>query len=82
MVGQLPFVDSMSTVLSVVAQILCLKRFAEQWILWIVIDGVSVIMWAYDYFNGGESIATFLMWAVYLVNAIIMYVKWRREVEK
>ena len=80
--GQLPFVDSITTVLSVVAQILCLKRLAEQWILWIIIDGVSVVMWAYNYMNGGESVATLLMWGVYLLNAIFMYVKWYREVKE
>lgn len=77
--GTLPFVDSLSTVLSITAQILCIKRYAEQWILWIVIDAVSVIMWVYDFVNGGENISTFLMWAVYLLNAVIMYVKWRKE---
>ena len=80
--GTLPFVDSMSTVLSVVAQILCLKRLAEQWILWIVIDAVTVVMWAYNYMNGGESVATLLMWIVYLLNAILMYIKWRKDVKE
>lgn len=78
--GTLPFVDSMSTVLSIVAQILCLKRFAEQWIMWIVIDVVTVGMWLYNYLNGGESIATMMMWAVYLINAIVMFMKWRKDV--
>lgn len=80
--GTLPFVDSISTVLSVVAQILCLRRLAEQWIMWIIIDTVTVVMWAYNYVNGGESIATLMMWAVYLINAIIMYIKWRKDVKK
>lgn len=79
--GTLPFVDSMSTVLSVVAQILCLRRLAEQWIMWIVIDVVTVGMWLYNYLQGGESIATMMMWAIYLINAIIMFVKWRRDVK-
>lgn len=80
--GTLPFIDSCSTVLSIVAQILCIKRFAEQWILWIVVDGVTVAMWIYDFVNGGENISTFLMWAVYLLNAIIMYARWRKGSEK
>ena len=79
--GALPFVDSISTVLSIVAQLLCLKRLAEQWIMWIIIDAVTVVMWAYNYANGGESIATLLMWAVYLINAVIMFVKWRKDVK-
>lgn len=79
--GTLPYVDSMSTVLSVVAQFLCLKRFAEQWIMWIIIDVVTVGMWMYNYFNGGESIATIMMWAVYLINAMVMFIKWRKDVK-
>lgn len=77
--GNLPLVDSMSTVFSVIAQVLMIKRFAEQWIIWIVVDVVSVIMWFAALFNEGASIAMLLMWSVYLGNAIIMYVKWRKE---
>lgn len=80
--GTLPFIDSISTVLSVVAQILCLKRLAEQWIMWIVIDAVTVAMWTYNYINGGESIATLLMWLIYLLNAIFMYIKWHKDVKR
>ena len=77
--GNLPFVDSMSTVVSVVAQILCIKRYVEQWVLWIVVDIVTVIMWIAAFFIGGESVATLLMWSVYLINAIIMFIKWSKE---
>lgn len=80
--GNLPFIDSMSTVVSVVAQILSVRRLTEQWILWIVVDIVTVIMWAVNFINGGESIATLIMWAIYLINAVIMYVKWNREVKE
>lgn len=77
--GNLPFIDSMSTVVSVVAQILCIKRYVEQWILWIVVDIVTVIMWIAAFFTGGESVATLLMWSIYLINAVIMFIKWNRE---
>lgn len=77
--GNLPIVDSMSTVFSVIAQVLMIKRFTEQWVIWIVVDVVSVIMWFAALFAEGASIAMLLMWSVYLGNAIIMYVKWRLE---
>lgn len=80
--GNMPFVDSMSTMLSVVAQILCVKRYMEQWIIWIVVDVVTIIMWAVVFAQGGESIATLVMWSVYLINAIIMFVKWFKETKK
>ena len=77
--GNLPFVDSMSTVLSVIAQILMIKRFMEQWVIWIVVDVVSVIMWVVALYTEGASIAVLLMWSVYLLNAIIMFIKWLKE---
>ena len=80
--GSLPFIDSMSTVVSVVAQVLSVKRLTEQWVLWIVVDVVTVIMWGVDFANGGEKIATLAMWSIYLVNAVIMFIKWNREAKQ
>ncbi|MBQ6846855.1 MAG: nicotinamide mononucleotide transporter [Oscillospiraceae bacterium] len=79
--GNLPYIDSMSTVVAVVAQILSVKRLREQWILWIVVNVVSIVMWGIEFAKGGENIATLAMWSVYLVNAIIMYIKWTKESE-
>ena len=80
--GNLPYVDSMSTVVSVVAQILSIGRLMEQWVLWIVVDVVTVIMWGVDFANGGETIATLVMWSIYLINAVIMFVRWYREANR
>ncbi|MBO4326050.1 MAG: nicotinamide mononucleotide transporter [Clostridia bacterium] len=80
--GNLPFVDSMSTVVSVVAQILSIRRLMEQWVLWIVVDVVTVIMWAVNFARGGEEIATLAMWSIYLINAFIMFARWYKEAKK
>ena len=80
--GNLPYIDSMSTVISVVAQILSIKRLMEQWVRWIVVDVVTVIMWAVHFAQGGETIATLAMWSVYLVNAFIMFIRWYKESKK
>ena len=77
--GALPFVDSLSTVASVAAMIISVKMYMEQWIIWIVVDVVTVVMWAAAFARGNESAATLLMWIVYLGNAVIMYFKWRKE---
>ena len=77
--GNLPLVDSMSTVFSVIAQILMIKRFTEQWVIWISVNIVSVIMWVAALFTEAASIAVLLMWSVYLANAIIMFVKWMKD---
>jgi nicotinamide mononucleotide transporter len=77
--GNLPFVDSISTVISITAQILSVWRLTEQWILWMFVNTVTIVMWAVNFAQGGENISTMLMWSIYLINAIIMYVRWNKE---
>ncbi|MFH1638596.1 MAG: nicotinamide riboside transporter PnuC [Candidatus Woesearchaeota archaeon] len=76
--GTLPFVDSTSTVLSVIAMFLMIKRVTEQWLLWIAIDVVSIYMWFYILLQGGNDISMLVMWTAYLVNAVYGYFNWRK----
>lgn len=76
----MPFIDSFTTVSSVIAMVISIKMYSEQWWLWIGVDVFTVIMWAVTYMRGNENIATLLMWIVYLGNAIIMCWKWEKEV--
>lgn len=78
----MPFVDSFTTVSSVIAMIVSVKMYAEQWWIWILVDVFSVYMWWCNFVAGSDNLATLLMWVVYLVNAIIMCVKWEREALK
>lgn len=80
--GTLPFIDSMSTVFSIFAQFLCVKRYMEQWVLWVIVDVVTVIMWIYAFVNGTGDMATVLMWSIYLINAIFMLLKWAKDTKK
>lgn len=75
----MPFVDSFTTVSSVIAMIISVKMFAEQWWIWVAVDVFSVYMWWCNFKAGGDNMATLLMWTVYLGNAIIMLVKWEKE---
>lgn len=79
LVGSLPFVDSASTVFAITAQILCVKRCTEQWIMWILVNILNISIWYINFASGGDNIATLLMWSVYLVNAVFMFIKWYRE---
>ena len=74
--GELPFIDSVSTVLSVIAMILMAWRFMEQWVLWIIVDIVSVIMWVVVLAKGGTDISVLLMWTAYLINAVYGFANW------
>lgn len=78
----MPFVDAFTTASSVIAMIISVKMFAEQWWIWVAVDIFSVYMWWCDFSNGSSNIATLLMWCVYLLNAVIMLVKWEKESRK
>lgn len=75
----MPFVDASTTVSSVVAMIVSVRMFAEQWWIWVAVDVFSVYMWWCDFQSGSDNIATLLMWIIYLGNAVIMLIKWEKE---
>lgn len=78
----MPFVDSFTTMSSVIAMIISVKMYSEQWWIWIAVDVFSVYMWWTNFSIGNENLATLLMWVVYLLNAIIMSIKWEKEIRK
>ena len=78
----MPFVDSFTTMSSVIAMIVSVKMYSEQWWIWILVDVFSVYMWWTNFSIGNDNFATLLMWIVYLLNAIIMSIKWEKEVGK
>ena len=65
--------DSASTVTSIVANALMMMRYREQWLLWIIIDAITVVMWL---IVGDYIMVT--MWAVYLINAFYGYYNWTK----
>ena len=71
--GNATLLDSMSTVFSLVANALMVLRYREQWALWIIVDAVTVVMWAL----AGDFLMT-VMWAIYLINAVYGLVMWSR----
>lgn len=74
--GNLPFIDSSSTVMSVIAMILMVFVFVEQWVLWILVDIVSIIMWFTVMIKGGNDVAVLVMWIAFLVNAVYGLYNW------
>ena len=77
-----PFLDSASTVLSIVGMILMLCKYREQWYLWIIVNIVTIIMWWIAYQEGTGDLTTLLMWIVYLVNSIYGLVQWLKASNK
>ena len=80
--GSLPYIDALITSLSIVAMAATVKRCYEQWVMWIIADVITAVMWAIDCSRGSSSIATLMMWIIFVINGVIMYVRWRREVQR
>lgn len=77
--GNLTWIDASSTVISVIATILMVMRYTEQWVMWIVVNGISVVMWLIVVAKGDMSnITTVIMWSAYLLNSSYGFSNWRK----
>lgn len=78
-----PFIDAATNVLSVVATFLMMWRYKEQWLLYIMLNVVSIVMWALRVRAGGESgDLMVLMWSLFLLNALFGYWRWHKGAKK
>lgn len=68
-----PFVDSFCTATSIIAQVFLARRVLENWLIWIFVDIIYVIV----YFSK-DLYATGLMYAIYMAIALMGYIDWRK----
>jgi len=74
-----PVIDSFTTVFSITAAILMLKRYREFWVIYIVVNIVSVLMWAIRFANGTpDSLTMVVMWGAYFINSVYGAYVWFR----
>ena len=77
-----PVIDGVTTILSVVGMYLTVKRCIEQWTVWMIVNGLSAIMWANLVFlHGSQAFSTVIMWSVYFLAAIYFFFQWKKEVK-
>ena len=79
---KMPVLGAFTTVLSVIAMVLTVKRCVEQWMLWTLVNIASIYMWYQAYLLGNGSAAVLMMWILSLVNGILFYILWQKEVRK
>jgi len=74
-----PFIDATTNVLSVVATFLMMWRYKEQWLLYILLNIVTIGMWFLRFEAGGEAgDLMILMWSLFLLNALYGYWRWHK----
>lgn len=72
-----PYLDAFTTIYSLTATFMVTKRVLENWIYWIVIDLVSIQLYASkDYF----MLATLM--ALYSFLAVLGYINWHKHLKK
>ncbi|WP_409041733.1 nicotinamide riboside transporter PnuC [Mannheimia haemolytica] len=73
----LAILDGATVVISIVAQILMVLRYREQWALWIIVNIMTISLWTAMYFQNGEtSLPLLVMYVMYLCNSIYGYYNW------
>jgi nicotinamide mononucleotide transporter len=73
--SRVPLFDSMSTALSIVAMWMLSRKLVEQWLIWLVVDMISVGLYLYK----GIPI-TAMLYMLYCALAVAGYMRWRKQV--
>ena len=73
--SRVPFFDSMSTAMSIVAMWMLSRKLVEQWLVWLVVDMISVGLYLYK----GIPI-TAMLYTLYCALAVAGYMRWRKQV--
>lgn len=77
-----PILDASTEVTQILAQLLMVLAFAEQWIFWIVTNIITIIMWGIVIIADPSSISwalpTLIMWIAYLINSVYGWLMWKR----
>ena len=70
-----PFWDSMTTAMSMVAMWLLSRKYLEQWLVWCVVDAITVGLYIYKGipFTAG-------LYTLYTTLAVVGYLRWKREI--
>ena len=68
-----PFWDSMTTAMSMVAMWMLSRKYVEQWLVWCVVDAITVGLYLYK----GIPLTAGL-YTLYTALAVVGYLRWRR----
>ena len=75
--SEIPYWDSFTTAASFVATWMLARKLIEHWLIWIVVDAVSLGLYVYK-----GLYPTVILFAVYTVLALLGYIEWKKELKK
>lgn len=68
-----PFLDALTTVLSLVAQYMLTRKLLENWYVWITVDVIYIGLYIYK-----DLYLTGFLYAIFLCMCIVGLVQWRK----
>lgn len=69
-----PYMDSLTTALSITATWMLAKKYIEHWLIWIFVDLLSAGLYAYK-----ELWPTVVLFVVYTLMAVLGYKEWKKD---
>jgi nicotinamide mononucleotide transporter len=75
--ASLPYIDSMTTSTSLVAQWMMTRKLLENWLVWVAVDVVYIWMYIYKSLH-----VTAVLYLVFLVLSAMGYMQWKRSLQK
>lgn len=75
--ASMPYLDSLTTVFSLFTTWMVARKYLENWIYWIAIDGVSIYLYASQ-----ELYQTAFLYIIFTIMAIIGIWNWGRRYQK
>ena len=71
-----PYWDAFTTALSFTATWMLARKIIEHWILWVIVDVVSMGLYLYR-----GLYPTLLLFAIYTVMAVLGYIQWKKTLQ-
>ena len=75
--ASLPYLDSTTSVTSLIAQWMMARKILENWLVWVAVDVVYIGMFVYK-----SLVLTAVLYAVFLVLAVMGYFQWKKSLAR
>lgn len=70
----LPYFDAFTTIFAIIATYMVVKKWIENWLIWVVVDAVAAGMYWHK-----ELYLTSLLFIVYTIISVVGYQKWKNQ---
>lgn len=69
-----PWLDAFTTIPAIFAQLLLMLAYREQWLLWLIVDILSAVMWL-----NASNWCLFAQYVFWCTNCLYGYLRWGRQ---